>query len=451
MTDYLELAKEVVAQAAQDGVEVEAYIEEGEETNIRVDGGEVEQLSQSGAKGLGIRVIDGGRTGYAYTSDFSAESVKTAVQTAQELAQIVTADPNRGLPKLQEIPDEDLDIFDPTLHEVSIEDKIALTKKVEKLSLAGDPRMRQAQAYYGDGIQHTYLANSKGFAGKYSRTVAYSYVMAFAVDEASGDQAQGLGLSFSTYYNELSPEAVAQEAVYKTTLTLGADSIATQKGTVVFDAMIMGQLLGYIAFALNAQSMQRGRSFLIGKMGQEVGSDKVTLLDNGRMKRGMASAPFDAEGVPTSATRLIDEGILQTVIYDTYSAREDEVHSTGNAQRGSYRGQPSPGMSNFYIQPGPKSHDEIVAGVENGLYVTRIMQTGGINPATGDCSMAASGQLIENGKLTRPVNGVTVATTLPELLKNISEVGSNLRTVPFMGAISAPTVRVDNMTIGGTE
>jgi PmbA protein len=215
--------------------------------------------------------------------------------------------------------------------------------------------------------------------------------------------------------------------------------------------MVSGQILGYLSMALTAEAMQRGRSFLVGKMGQEVGSDKVSLLDNGRLKRGLASAPFDGEGVPTSATRLIDEGILQNVIYDTYTARQDGVASTGNAQRRSHRSLPRLAPSNFYLQPGNLSPDEIVAGVDRGLYVTRIMQTGGTDPITGDCSMGASGLWIENGQLVRPVSGVTVATTLPDLLRNVVAVGSDLRVVPFFGAIGAPTIRVEGVTIGGKK
>jgi PmbA protein len=175
----------------------------------------------------------------------------------------------------------------------------------------------------------------------------------------------------------------------------------------------------------------------------------VTLLDNGRMPRGLASAPFDAEGVPTSATRLIDEGVLQNVVYDTYTAAREGKKSTGNASRDSHKAMPTLSTSNFYLQPGNQTPEEIIAGVDYGVYVTKIMQTGGIDPVSGDCSMGADGLLIENGKLTRPVNGITVATTLPDLLRNLKAVGNDLRIVPFAGAIGAPTIRVDDVTIGG--
>jgi PmbA protein len=177
----------------------------------------------------------------------------------------------------------------------------------------------------------------------------------------------------------------------------------------------------------------------------------VTLLDNGRMPRGVSSAPFDGEGVPTKATRLIDEGVLQNLIYDSYSARKEGKQSTGNAQRQGHRSTPMLGPSNFYMQPGHLSRDEIIKGVDKGLYVISVMQTGGIDPVTGDCSMGANGLWIENGGIVGAVGGVTIATTLDGFLNNITQVGSDLRTVPFFGAIGVPTLRLDNVTIGGTK
>ena len=448
--NYLELAQDVVRRAAARGVEAEAIIIDEQETLIRVDRGQVEQLSQSGSKGLGVRVIDGGRVGYAYTSDFSTESVKETWQAAIELARVATPDEHRALPDPQPIPGEDLEIWDPDLPGISTEEKVALAKEVEEAALAYDPRVAMTDhCTYQDGISHVYLANSRGFAGAYDRTVAVSYVTGIGRDE--GGQTADHGLGVSNFFRDLDPQAIGREAGQRAVQILGGQPVKTQKATVVFDPMVTGEILGYLSMALTAEAMQRGRSFLIGKMGQEVGADIVSLLDNGRLKRGLASAPFDGEGVPTSASRLIDEGVLQNVIYDSYTARKDGAASTGNAQRGSHRSLPSLGPSNFYLQPGSLSHKEIIAGVERGFYVTRIMQTGGTDPITGDCSMGASGLWIENGQLTRPVSGVTVATTLPDLLQNIVVVGDDLRVVPFMGVIGAPTIRVEGVTIGGTK
>jgi PmbA protein len=461
MTDYLATAQAIVARAsaALPQLEIEALIMQDSETSILVQNGSVEKLSQSGGRGLGVRAIlrdeRGARVGYAYTSDLSDASMDETWRMAAALAEVATPDPQRGLPDPKPISTDDLEIHDPTFETLPIERKIDLVKGVESAAMGSDARILTTQnCEYQDAVVDVYLANSRGFAGSYRRTFAAAYTVAVARGE-DGGMTSGMGLGVSNYFADLDAGRIGREAAENALRILSGDSMPTGRATVVFAPFVAAEILVYLAFALSAQAMQRGRSFLAGKIGQDIGSDKVTLLDNGRMKRGLASAPFDGEGVPTSATKLVDEGILQRVIYDTYTARRAaaegaaEVGSTGNAGRQSYRAQPTLSPSNFYLQPGDQTPESIIAGVESGLYVTNIMQTGGINPVTGDCSMGANGMLIENGVLTRPISGVTVATTLDELLRNITAVGSDLRFIPFSGAIGAPTIRVDNVMIGG--
>lgn len=451
MTDYMELAKEVVKRAAANNVQAEAVITQDSETQVKVSKGEVEQLSQSNARGLGVRVIDGGRTGYAYTSDFSDEGIEQTWRTALELSKVATADEHRKLPDTRSISDEDLEIWDDQLASVPTSDKIAFLKAVEQSALDYDPRVILAEfCSYGDSVSHFYLANSNGFAGQYGRTTAYSMLMAIARGE-DGEMTNAFGMGASNYFGDLDPKAIGDEAAEKAVSMLGGKPVPTQVGTVVFDYFVGAEILGTLASALSADAWQKKRSFLMDKMGQQIGNDMVTLMDNGKLKRGLASAPFDAEGVPTSATRLVDEGMLQNLTYDSYSAAKAGVQSTGNAQRAGHRSLPMMGPSNFYMQPGNVSKEEIIAGVDKGLYVLSIMQTGGIDPVTGDCSMGANGLWIENGKIVGPVGGVTVATTLGDFLNNITQVGSDLHFVPMFGSIGAPTLRVDNVTIGGTK
>jgi PmbA protein len=450
MTNYLELAKEVVRRAAN-GVEAEVIITRGSETQIRVSGGEVEQLSQSGARGMGVRIIDDGRTGYAYTSDFSDDSVEQTWRTAVELAKVATPDPHRALPDPRPIPDEDLQIWDKKLADVPTEAKIEFTRRVERAALDYDPRVIVTQwCTYQDSVDYMHLANSRGFAGEFGRTVAASFVIGIARGD-DGVMTNAFGLGVSNYFDDLDPEAIGREAGERAVSLLGGKPVPTQVGTVILDPIVGAEVLSSLASALSAEAWQKKRSFLLDRMGQQVGNDMVTLMDNGRMKRGLASAPFDGEGVPTAATRLIDEGVLQNLIYDSYSARKAGTASTGNAQRNGHRSVPNLGPSNFYMQPGNLSRDEIIAGVEKGLYVLSVMQTGGIDPITGDCSMGANGLWIENGKIVGPVGGVTIATTLNDFLMNITQVGSDLRMIPFFGNIGVPTLRVDNVTIGGTN
>jgi len=451
MTDYLELAKKISAKAAVDGAEAEVIITESKETSVEVEGGNVEKLSQAGSRGMGVRVIKGGKTGYAYTSDFSDESVEQTWKTAVELAQVVTEDEFRKLPEPEPIPEEDLGIYDPALEALTVQQKIDFARRIEQAALDYDERIFLTNGCsYNDSISHTYLANSKGFAGSYGRTSAYGIVVAIARDE-SGGMVNTWGLRFASKFDQLDPEEIGKDAAKKAVSILGGKPIATQTATVVLDHFVGAQILAAYAQALSAESWQRSRSFLIGKMGQEVGSSMVTLMDNGRLEGGFATAPFDGEGVPTKATRLIDEGVLQNLMYDSYTAAKEGKISTGNAGRSGHRSTPNLSPSNFYMQPGHKSPEEIIKGVDKGLYVISVMQTGGIDPVTGDCSMSANGLWIENGEIQQAVGGVTIATTLGDLLQNISDVGNDMQQIPFFGSLGVPTLRVDNVMIGGVD
>jgi len=449
MTDYLELAKSIVEQASSDGVEIEVVITDNKETSIQVNKGAVEKLSQSGSRGIGVRAIQNGKQGYAYTSDFSDESITETWQTAVTLSKVATEDEFRKLPEPEPISDEDLEIYDPAFDEVPVEDKVAVALKLEESALAYDEHVFMTQrASYGDQVQHMYLANSKGFAGEYSNSGAFAFLMALAKDD--NGMVAGMHFGVSTKFEDLDPVSIGEGSAKKAVSMLSGEPVPTQKTTVVLDHFVGAQILAALSQALSASNWQRSRSFLMGKMGQEVGSSMVTLMDNGRLKGGFASAPFDGEGVPTKATRLIDEGVLQNLTYDSYTAAKEGTVSTGNAGRNGHQSLPGLAPTNFYMQAGEKTPEEIIKGVDNGFYVMRVMTTGGIDPVTGECSMSAEGVWIENGELTKSVGGVAIATTLSDFLMNVSDVGNDLMQVPFFGSIGVPTLRVDNVTVSGT-
>ncbi|MEM7334990.1 MAG: TldD/PmbA family protein [Chloroflexota bacterium] len=446
--DYLKIAESVIAQAEKEGFEAEAYINHGSQTEINVDRGEVEKLSHAGSKGIGIRVFRDGKMGYAFTSDFSLVNIQQTTKNAMTLAEISDADEHRLLPDPEPIPEGDLELFDPNLQSLPMEKKIEFAQLTEKAALEADSRvMMTNRTTYFDGIQQVALVNSKGFSGSYQSTFVAGFLMAMAMD--GDDRTTAFGLGVSSFLEDVDPQKIGADAGQKAARLLGGKPVETQQAPVVYSPFAASGILGAISRALTAEAMQKNRSFLHGKMGQDVASDVVTLLDNGRLPRGMATRPFDDEGVPTRATKLIDEGVLQTVLQDSYTARKDGGQSTGNAVRGSHRQAPSLSSSNFYIQPGPDSPEDVIANVESGLYVVNTMNTNSINPVSGDYSVSAQGFWIENGKLTHPVNGVTVAIPLDQLLMNVKAVANDLIFLPFMGAIGTPTIRIDNVMIGG--
>lgn len=420
------------------------------ETNVEVRQGQVEKFSFAGSKGMGVRVIQNdGRMGYAYTSDFTEASVRRCTEQALALAEAADADALRRLPEPGERPlQEPLDNYDATMETLPAEDKVAFAKAVEKATLEADERIAMALwSRYLDGVADVYLATTKGFKGSYKQSYAGGIVMAIAVD--GEERAVAFGVGVDNAIHKLDPQKIGREAGERAARLLGGRPVPTQEATIVYSPFAAINVIGALSRALTAEAMQKNRSFLHGKLGQDVASDMVTLLDNGRMPGGLATRPFDDEGVPTGATRLINEGVLEAVIYDTYTAAKEGTESTGNASRNSHREPPQLAPSNFYLQPGNVTPEELIADVKQGLYVVNTMNTNSINPVSGDYSVSAQGFWIEDGKLTHPVNEVTIAISLDKLLQNVKGVADDLLFLPLMGAIGSPTFRVDGVIIGG--
>jgi PmbA protein len=419
-------------------------------TMIRVNAGEVLEMSAADAKGVGIRILKAGSMGYAYSTDFRPSSLEVTLQEAVALADSADPDEFQALPQVEGslAPDQDLDLYDEQLAERSTEDKVAFILGVERAALNHDPRVvATSQCSYHDSVSRLYLANSHGFVGYHEGTGAVAYLRAMARD--NGGQTAGLGLGCSVFYRDLDAEAIGREASTKAVQLLGGAPVRTQTASVVLDPFAGVEFLTFVAQALTAESVQRGRSFLMGKLGEQIASQGVNLVDDGRLVRGLGSASFDGEGVPTSRTLLVVDGTLERLLYDTYTARRDGTASTGNAQRSSYRGLPHPAPTNLFLLPSSKAVEQVIAGVGKGLYVTHTMNTGGINPVNGDYSVGASGLWVENGEIMGPVTGVTVAGNMVDMLHEIGDVAEDLRFIPISHSIGAPTFVVEGMTIGG--
>jgi len=448
--DYLNLAQGLVERASSGEVQAEALVMQSENTMIRVQGGEVVEMSTADSKGVGIRVIRGGRTGFCHTSDFDAPSLEATVDDALALAASADADEYRGLPEIegQGQVERDLGVYDPTLSSWGTENKIAFIMAVEGACLGRDRRV-VATSYctYQDHVSRMFLANSRGFAGSHEWTGAIAYLRAVAEDKTG--QTAGLGLGFSVSHRDLDAEAIGREAAAKAIQILGGRPVRTQRASIILDPFAAVEFLESLADAVTGESMQKGRSFLAGKVGKEIASGKVTLVDDGRLVGGFASAPFDGEGVSTSRTALVVDGRLEQLLYDCYTARRDGTQSTGNAQRSSYRSQPYPAPTNLYLQPSSLSRRELIRDVRRGLYVTSTMNTGGINPINGDYSVGASGMWVENGETAKPVAGVTIASNMADMLRNVVAVGKDLRFIPLAASVGSPTIVVEDMTIGG--
>jgi PmbA protein len=241
-----------------------------------------------------------------------------------------------------------------------------------------------------------------------------------------------------------SPESIGAEAARRALRRLGARSVATQQVPIIFSAEVARSIVGHIFEAANGSSIYHQSSFFSGKLGEQVADSLVTVIDDGTLAGGFGTAPFDGEGLPTRRTVIVERGILRNYLLNTYTARKLGMTSTGNASRG-LAGAPGIGAGNLFLEAGTAAPESLLAGIPAGLYVTELIGQG-VNMVTGDYSRGASGLWIQNGVLTYPVEGITIAGNLTDMLRNISAIGNDL---VFRGSVASPTLRIDGMTIAG--
>lgn len=443
--DFLNNAEHAVVMAKKMGAHLaEAYLSNKKELSIDVRGGKVETLKLAEERGLGLRVLVGGKVGFAFTSNLGPESIEQAARQALANAANTAPDENRNLPgPFPRYPN--LDIFDPHITSTPVEEKINLAKAMEEEARSYSPKVKIIESSsYQDGEIEVAIYNSLGISASYRGTYCGVYISLVA--EEGEDGQTGFALDFNLRYGKLDPRAVGRKAAERAVRMLGAKPVRTQQVPVILDPYVVTGFLGLLGPSLTGEAVQKGRSLFAGKVGKRVASDKVNIVDDGTLPSGLASSPFDDEGYPTSRTILVKEGILQGFLHNTYTASKEGVSSTGNGTRSSYRSIPEVGITNFFIEPGNVNPEELIKDVKNGFYVTEVMGLHTANPISGDFSLGAAGLWVENGTFTRPVRGVALAGNLVELLKNIEEVGNDLQ---FFGSKGAPTIKISKMSVSG--
>ncbi|MFM7719364.1 MAG: TldD/PmbA family protein [Actinomycetota bacterium] len=444
MPELLDLCDVAVA-AALPGESVEAYAEESRRVEAEARGGEVEGLSFAEARGVGVRVISGGRLGYAYAADPSEDEVRRAVEQARVNAGFTTPDEHNVLPAPAAAAPLG-GIFDADQAALATDRKVALALDIERRATGADPRVRKVDsAGYGDSRSRMAIASTTGVRGGYERTDCWCFVVALAED---GDETQtGFSFRVGRRLGDLDWEGVADEAVARSVRMLGAAKPESARVPVVLDPFAGSAFLGVLADALSAESVQKGRSLFAGLEGTRVGSEVVTIVDDGRRLDGPGASPFDDEGVPSGRTELVGAGILRGFLHDAYTAHRGGTASTGNASRAGYRSTPGVGTTNFAVEAGATPLADLLRRAEGGVLIQEVSGVhSGANPISGEFSVGATGLRIRGGALAEPLREMTVASTIPEMLGAISAVGDDLR---FFSSVGVPSLLVGEMTIGG--
>jgi PmbA protein len=384
-----------------------------------------------------------------FSSDFRKESLETLAGKAVFLAGKGTPDEANGLPEElgQSVGARELRIYDPSVAELDPDRAIAQVLEMEKAAYDHDKRVKSTQACnFSAGEEIIAVADGAGRSLSF-RSTSCALVAGVVAQGDDGPMQSAFHFSASCSSSRLDrAEAVGNEAARRAVSLLGATSVKAQRVPVVLCPDVAADWIGSIFYSLDGEAALKNTTFLADKLSEKIGSTLVTLVDDGVMPDGIMSRPFDAEGVPTAHNVLIEKGVVSGFVYDTYAARRAGTRSTGNASRG-YDSPPGVGHHNLYLLPGQSTAEEIIAGVENGLYV---LSTGafGFNSNTGDYSYEAAGLWIKDGALASPVHEITIASNSLEMLAGVDMVANDLK---FKGATNAPTLRIAEMAVSGRE
>lgn len=429
--------------------QADVLLVEGDDREVRVRGDEVEFVKQAQERGLGIRVLvdaKGGRTtAVVSTSDLAEDAVARMAEEAVALARETAPDPMAGLPDGGFANDRpELALFDPSDRDVPLEARIEDARRAEAAARASDPRIVNSEgSQASSGFARVLYANSGGFLGAYESASHGLFCEPLAREGES--MQRDYWMTAARRLADLEDAAsVGREAARRALRRLGGKRVPTCEVPVLFDDRTAPSLIGQLASCANGYSIYREASFLAGRLGETIASPLVTIIDDGRLPGGLGSKPFDGEGQPTRRNILVQAGRLETWLLDCYAARKLDLASTGSASRGT-GSAPRVGTTNLWLEPQQGTLDELIAEIDRGLLVTELIGMG-FNPTTGDYSRGAAGLWIEGGEIVHPVEEITIAGNLGEMLASIDRVGSELR---WHGRTASPPLRVARMTVAG--
>lgn len=435
-------------EAAGSGEQVEAYASETRKAEVKARGGEVDSLSSSETRGVGVRVIVDGRLGYAWAADPSPEEAAALVATARESARHASPDEHNVLPEPAEV--EPLpDLFRHDQASLAPERKVDLALDLERAAVSAQPEVPKVEdAVYADVVSRVALASTAGLRAEYARTDCWCVVVALA--ERDGETQTGFSFAVARDLDGLRWEEAAAEAALRGARLLGASKPGTERLPVVLDPWAAASFLGVLARALSGEEVQKGRSLFAERVGEAVAAGLFTLVDDGRLPEGPASSPFDDEGVPTGRTPLIEAGVLRGFLHNTATGHRAGTASTGNAGRAGYRGVPGVSPSNLFVEGGTTGPEELLRTADRAVYVQDVTGVhSGANPVSGEFSVGATGLRVEGGELGGSLREMTIASTLGDVLGSIVAVGSDLRFFPGGGAVGTPTLLIGEMTVAG--
>ncbi|MDA8257030.1 MAG: metalloprotease PmbA [Betaproteobacteria bacterium] len=430
------LAQTVLDHAAAMGATAcEVDVSEGLGQSVSVRRQEVETIEYNRDKGLGVSVYLGQRRGHASSSDFSPAAVRASVEAALSIARFTAEDDCAGLPdaNLLATGTMDLDLYHPW--DISVEAAIDIARRCEQAAFDVSPMVKNSEgASVSAQTAHFVSANSLGFMGGFATSRHYLSCSVIA-GESEDMQRDDWYVSQRNPANFPDAATVGDYAARRALSRLGARKLKTRKCPVIFEAPLAAGLIGSFVHAISGGSLYRKTSFLVDSLGQQLFPDFVQISERPHIRGGFASSPFDDDGVATHDREVVKNGVLQGYFLSTYSARKLGMRTTGNAG----------GSHNLLVQPGRHDLRGLLREMGSGLLVTELLGQG-VNYVTGDYSRGAAGYWVENGEIAYPVEEITIAGNLREMLRGIAAIGKDIE---VRGSKQVGSILVERMTIAG--
>ncbi|MDE2383470.1 MAG: TldD/PmbA family protein [Alphaproteobacteria bacterium] len=441
--ELLDLAQDTLSRVMKLGATAaDATVVERRDSSISIRQGVVEELEQSEAREIGLRVFAGQSSALIAGSVLTPEARQRLAERALHMAKLAPPDPFAGLAAPEQLAKAELDLDLVSKTFPTAADLRRLAEEAEQIALAVKGVSKSSGASASSSMSDIALASSNGFAKSYQRT-GFGLSVGVIAGEGTGMVRDFDGTSANHFSDLETPHKVGTTAGERAVKRLNPQKLASQAVPVIYDRRVASSLLGHLAGAINGAGIARGVSFLKDRLGQQIFAPGVTVIDDPHRLRGLASKSYDGEGLPTSRRAFIDKGVLTSWVLDLRSARQLNLQSTGSASRG-LASQPSPSTTNFHMEPGAQTPEDLIKSLSKGLLVTEFIGAS-INSATGDYSRGASGFWIENGEVQFPVSEITVAGNLIEMFAHLTPAND----LQFRSSTNAPSCLIEGMTLAG--
>ena len=449
--DIKEFKDKLFQRAKEEGfTDYEIYYINGDSFRVSVYEGEIDQYSVNTDIGLSFRGMFDGKMGYSYTEVLDDDALEMLIKNAKENALTIEDEDIEVIYGEKDVYPK-VDSYNEGLERVDVSKKIDLAMKLEKEAKGQSDKVKSIDdCIVASGKGERYISNSKGLDLSHISNMIYALVSAVVEDDGKVNTAYSFKATYD--FNEIDTKKLAEEAVTKALSYMGAQSVPSGKYGVIIKNDVMADILETFSGIFSAYSVQKELSLLKGKLKTKIASDKVTLIDDPLMEKGLASIPFDDEGVAAYTKAVIGEGMLNTYLYNLKTAKKDGVESTGNAAKASYASPIGTSPSNFYIKPGNNDIDELKKLLGKGLLITEVQGLhSGANTVSGDFSLGAKGFLIKDGLIERPVEQITIAGNFYKILLDIVDLGSDLKFGIPSGSscFGSPSIIVKEMSVAG--